>query len=476
MPMDGSFSGTDALQARFEAQRQAFSFASVPTIEQRQEALARLIRLIRAYQEKIVHAIDEDFGSRASAETRSAEIAPAISMTEDLKKNLRKWSADKSFFKPLASIPGKTYIQRVPKGVVGVISPWNYPFQLAVIPAATALAAGNRVMIKPSELTPRTAELLREMFAEGFDETEVAVVTGGPEVGEAFSKLAFGHLFYTGSTRIGRLVAIEAAKNLTPVTLELGGKSPCLMMPGASPDKHAVMVAMGKWYNAGQTCTAPDYLMVPRGQAEAYASALLKHVSQFYADPGTSDDYTSVISEGHHERLTKLVADAEARGATVRRAVADEDAMARAGKMAPTVLWGVPDDAEIMREEIFGPVLPIVEYDSVDDAVAYITARDHPLALYVFGDDKDAAKDVLARTTSGGAAINATVIHVGIEHLPFGGVGASGYGAYHGERGFREFSHERSVLVFPQADFLKRAMTPPYGKVFEFVTKKAIGK
>ena len=473
--MDGT-SGIDILQARFDAQRQAFSFGAVPSVEERRAKLDTLVRLVRAYQDKIVHAIDQDFGSRASAETRSGEIAPTISMAQDLKKNLKAWSSDRTFFKPLSSIPGKTYVQRVPKGVVGVISPWNYPFQLAVIPAATALAAGNRVMIKPSELTPRTAQLMAEMFAEGFSETEVAVVTGGPEVGEAFSRLPFDHLFYTGSTRIGRLVAVEAARNLTPVTLELGGKSPCLMMPDARPDKHAMMVAMGKWYNAGQTCTAPDYVLVPRGQAEGYASALLKHVGQFYGDPGTSEDYTAVISDAHRERLEGLVADAEARGATVRRAVADEGAMAGPGKMAPVVMWDVPGDAKVMAEEVFGPVLPIVEYDGVDDAVAYVTARDHPLALYVFGQDEEAAKGVLARTTSGGAAINATVIQVGIEHLPFGGVGASGYGAYHGEAGFREFSHERSVLVFPQAAFIQKMLTPPYGKAFEFVTKKAIGK
>ena len=474
--MDGSFTGTDALEARFEAQRAAFGFDRVPDVEARKEALGRLIRLIRAYQDKIVSAIDQDFGARAAAETRFAEVATSISCCEDLQKNLKKWSSDKSFFKPLSTVPGKTYVQRVPKGVVGIISPWNYPFQLAVIPAATALAAGNRVMIKPSELTPKTAALMAEMFAEGFDPAEVAVVTGGPEVGEAFSKLPFDHLFYTGSTRVGRLVAIEAAKNLTPVTLELGGKSPCLMMPDATPGKHAQMVAMGKWYNAGQTCTAPDYLLVPKGRAEAYASALLKHVSQFYGDPGTSEDYSAVISEDHRARLGKLVSEAEAGGAVVRRAVADEDAMKGPGKMAPVVLWDVPEDAAVMKEEIFGPVLPIVEYGDLDEAVAYVTARDHPLALYVFGDDVDAAKRVLARTTSGGAAINATVIHVGVEHLPFGGVGKSGYGAYHGEAGYREFSHERSVLVFPQAGFLKDAMTPPYGKVFGFMTRKAIGK
>ena len=474
--MDGSFSGTDTLQAVFDAQRQAFSFAAVPSVEARQDKLERLARLIRTYQDKIVAAISADFGHRAAAETRFAEVATSIALCDDLRKNLPKWAKDQKFFRPLSTVPGKTYVRREAKGVVGIISPWNYPFQLAVIPAATALAAGNRVVIKPSECTPATAELMREMFREGFDETEVAVVTGGPEVGEAFSKLPWDHLFYTGSTRVGRLVAIEAAKNLTPVTLELGGKSPCLMMPDADPARHATMVAMGKWYNAGQTCTTPDYLLVPQGQAQAYAEALLSEAARFYGDPAASEDYSAVIDDRHRERLAGLVADAEAKGATVRRAVSSDEALAARGKMAPTVLWDVDDGMEIMREEIFGPLLPILEYDAVDDAVATITARDHPLALYVFGDDVAACEAVLARTTSGGAAINATVIHVGVEHLPFGGVGKSGYGAYHGEAGFAEFSHERSVLVFPQAAFLKKVMTPPYGKVFDFMTKKTIGK
>ena len=472
--MDGSFTSTDALRATFEAQRQAFSFGAVPSVAERQEMMTRLAGLIRTYQDKIVRAVSEDFGHRAPAETRFAEVATSISICDDLRKNLPKWSKDRSFFKPLSNVPGKTYIQRVPKGVVGIISPWNYPFQLAVIPAATALAAGNRVVIKPSECTPRTAELLREMFAEGFDETEVAVVTGGPEVGKAFSELPWDHLFYTGSTRVGRLVAMEAAKNLTPVTLELGGKSPCLMMPDARPESHAQMVAMGKWYNAGQTCTAPDYMLVPKGQSRAYAEAMLRHAAAFYDDPASSDDYSAVVNDDHRGRLEGLVTDAEKRGATVMRAEGGD--YAASGKMAPTVLLGVAPDAEVMKEEIFGPVLPILEYDSVDEAVGMITDRDHPLALYVFGDDTEAAKRVLQRTTSGGAAINATVLHVGVEHLPFGGVGKSGYGAYHGEAGYREFSHERSVLVFPQAEFVKNLVTPPYGKVFDFMTKKTIGK
>ena len=471
--MDGSFTSTDALRATFEAQKQAFGFDRVPSVAERQDAMRRLAGLIRTYQDKIVRAISDDFGHRAAAETRFAEVAAAIGACDELRKNLPKWSKDRSFFRPLSNVPGKTYVQRVPKGVVGIISPWNYPFQLAVIPAATALAAGNRVVIKPSEATPRTADLLREMFAEGFEETEVAVVTGGPEVGQAFSELPWDHLFYTGSTRVGRMVATAAAKNLTPVTLELGGKSPCVMMPDATPERHAQMVAMGKWYNAGQTCTAPDYMLVPKGKARAYAEAMLRHAAEFYDDPATSEDYSSVV-EGHRERLEGLVADAEKRGATVMRAEGSD--YAGKGKMAPTVLWDVPLDADVMKEEIFGPVLPIIEYDSVDDAVAMITARDHPLALYVFGEDTDAAKRVLTRTTSGGAAINATVLQVGVEHLPFGGVGASGYGAYHGEAGFREFSHERSVLVFPQADFVKNLVTPPYGKVFDFMTRKTIGK
>lgn len=473
--MDGAITGTDAMRARFDAQRQAFSFGAVPSVEKRQEALARLIRLIRAYQDKIVVAIDDDFGVRSANETRFSEVATAIAACEYMAKNLPGWAKDRTFFKPLSTVPGKTSIAHVPKGVVGIIAPWNYPFQLAVIPVATALAAGNRVLLKPSELTPKTSALLTEMFAEGFDETEVSVVTGGPEIGEAFSKLAFDHLFYTGSTKVGRLVAIEAAKNLTPVTLELGGKSPCVMMPDADPDNDTPLVAMGKWFNAGQTCIAPDYLLVPKGKAAAYAGALLAQVSSFYDDPGTSADYSSIVSDGHRDRLLGLIADAEARGATVRQAPMDQAGLA-AGKIAPTVLWDVPPDADIMEEEIFGPLLPIIEYDDIDHAVAFINERDHPLALYVFGQDVDAAERVLSRTTSGGAVINATTLQFAAEHLPFGGVGHSGYGTYHGEAGFLEFSHQRSVLVFPKVEILKKLMTPPYGKAFQFLTNKTIGK
>ncbi len=331
-------------------------------------------------------------------------------------------------------------------------------------------------MLKPSEATPATSDLLREFFAEGFDETEVAVVTGGPEIGKAFSELPFDHLFYTGSTEVGRMVAMAAAKNLTPVTLELGGKSPTIMMPDASPEKHAHYVALGKLYNAGQTCTAPDYLLVPRGTAQGYADAILRRAAEFYDEPGANEDYTAVVNERHLERLKGLIEDAEKRGATVKRAAADDAALTERGKLAPTIVLNPSPEAKLMQEEIFGPVLPIMEYDSVDEAVAFVNARPHPLALYVFGDDKAKCEDVLKRTTSGGAMINGTVFHVAVEHLPFGGVGASGQGAYHGKEGFRQFTHERAVLDFPQADFLKKIVSPPYGKAIRFMLKKQIGK
>jgi len=474
--MDGTVTAADALRMQFDAQRGAFSFEHAPSVAERREKLERLAGLIRAWRERIVEAIGQDYGARSANETLFAEIATTIGNIDDLKKHLGRWAAPQKFRKPLSTIPGRTYVRYEPKGVVGVISPWNYPFQLAVVPAATALAAGNRVMIKPSEFTPRTADLLRDMFAEGFAEDEVSVVTGGPEVGEAFSRLPFDHLFYTGSTKVGRLVAIEAAKNLTPVTLELGGKSPCIMMPDAEPEKHSRLVAFGKWYNAGQTCVAPDYMLVPRGKAEAYAAALLDEVEGFYSDPARDPDYTAIISERHHERLTALIAEAEGGGATLRRAPADEAALKESRKLAPTLVLNPPADCALMREEIFGPVLPIVEYDSVEDAVGYVTARDHPLALYVFGNNVEACEAVIAKTTSGGAAVNASVLQVGVEHLPFGGVGKSGYGAYHGEAGFREFSHARSVLVFPQAGFLQKLITPPYGKAFRYLANKTIGK
>ena len=456
------------------ARSRTFSFATVPSVKERKAKLKRLEQLMATHQNEIVAAIAKDYGNRSPVESLSAEVAMSIVNCKSIRKHLDDWAAPRKMWNR-STIPGKTYVEYKPKGVVGIISPWNYPFQLALIPLATAIAAGNRVMLKPSEITPHTSDYMKELFAKEFGEEEVCVITGGPEVGEAFSKLPFDHMFYTGSTHVGRLIAIEAAKNLTPVTLELGGKSPAIMLPDADIEKSIQTIAFGKFYNAGQTCVAPDYLLVPKGKGAAYADALLKAVEGFYPDMAANEDYTSIVSDRHYDRMQGLIDEARDKGGDVRQAAVDADAMQAQRKIVPTAILNPPAEAKILQEEIFGPLLPIIEVGSTAEAIDYVTSRDHPLALYVYGNDTKAAQDVLAKTTSGGAMINGTILHVSVDDVPFGGVGKSGYGAYHSERGFREFSHERSVLVMPKW-LPPSLLTPPYTNFFRNMVKKQIGK
>ncbi|MCI5043757.1 MAG: coniferyl aldehyde dehydrogenase [Aquisalinus sp.] len=473
--MDGSIATSlDHLQMVFDRQKQAFSFATVPSVKERKEMLKRLEQLFAGHKEELITAIGKDFGTRSPMETLSAEVAMSVINARQIRKNLDDWARKRRVWNH-SSIPGKTYVRYEPKGVVGVIAPWNYPFQLAAIPLTTALAAGNAVMLKPSEITPYTADFMKEMFAKEFEETQVAVVTGGPEVGEAFSSLPFDHLFYTGSTQVGRLVAMAAAKNLTPVTLELGGKSPTILLDDADVEKSAQTIAMGKFYNAGQTCVAPDYLLVPQGKGEAYASAIIDAVTAFYPEIADNEDYSSIVSDRHYVRMNDMIDEAGKNGGTVRQAEADKQKMSSARKVSPTVILNPPAESKVMQEEIFGPILPIVEVGSTDEAVAHVTARDHPLALYAYSNNEKAAEAVLDKTTSGGACINGTLMHVSVDDIPFGGVGKSGYGAYHGERGFREFSHERSVLVMPKW-LPPKLLTPPYTNFFKNMVNKQIGK
>lgn len=467
--MDSSVSNsTDHLNAIFSRQRDAFSLTTVPDMDARRDRLKRFEKLIAARQEAIVSVISADFGTRSAMESRVAEIAFAQFASRHLRKNLKKWAGWQRVSNS-SPIPGKARIQRQPKGVAGVISPWNYPFQLAIVPVLTAFAAGNRVMLKPSELTPATSAFLKSLFAEEFDQTEVAVITGGPDIGEAFSNLPFDHLFYTGSTRIGRLVAMAAAKNLTPVTLELGGKSPGIVLPDADLERTARAISYGKFMNAGQTCVAPDYLLVPRDTGREWADAILAETAAAWPDLAGNGDYSSIISGQHRDRLTGMIDAARNSGATVLETPGDTATLQAAGKLAPTIVLDPPLDSDLMREEIFGPVLPIIEVGSTQEAVDFVTARDHPLALYVFGRSSDEARSVLEKTTSGGACINGANVHLAIDDLPFGGVGKSGYGAYHGERGFREFSHERAVFDLPTWLPLG-LMMPPYSGLFRKFT------
>ena len=368
-------------------------------------------------------------------------------------------------------MPARARILYQPVGVVGIISPWNYPFQLALMPLLAALAAGNRVMLKPSELTPRTGEFIAELLSGLFPSEKVATVLGGPEIGAAFSQLPFDHLFYTGSTAVGRLVMQAAAQNLTPVTLELGGKSPCILGEDAMLSGAAESVAYGKLLNAGQTCIAPDYVLVPEGQREAFINLLGQAVRKLYPTLKANPDYTTIVNERHYRRLAQYLEEAKAKGARVIELnPAQEELDPAARKLAPTLVVDPADDLAVMRDEIFGPILPIKSYRGLDEAIDYINGRPRPLALYYFGADAAQRDRVLARTISGGASVNETLMHIAVENLPFGGIGASGIGAYHGEIGFQTFSHRKGVFLQSRINGTWM-LRPPFGKLTEGMLK-----
>jgi coniferyl-aldehyde dehydrogenase len=458
-----------SLQELFAAQRRSFAAEPYPSLAARRDRLDRLEVMTERHEDEVVAAIAADFGTRAAQETRLAELFMITAGIRHARRHLARWMRPHRVPTPIYLWPGRSRIERQPVGVVGVISPWNYAVQLALLPALAALAAGNRVLLKPSELTPRTAELLHRIVAAHFAADEFAVVTGGADVGQAFAQLPFDHLFFTGSTAVGRKVALSAAANLTPVTLELGGKSPALMAEDTDLGIAVARLVMGKFLNAGQTCIAPDYVLAPADRVDALIEAIRKNVAALYPSHADSRDYASVVSEGHYARLNALIDDAAAKGARVVRLGSSATAV-RARKLSPTLLVGVSDDMKGMQEEIFGPVLPIETYSSFDEAIAKINARPRPLAFYAFGGDARLRERILRETIAGGITFDDTLWHFSNESLPFGGVGASGFGAYHGEHGFLAFTHEKAV--FTQSRFaLTWLLYPPYGKRFEIVLR-----
>ncbi len=466
----------DALQPAFERLKAAWNAKQGLSYQERMKLLDRLAGALKRWEERLATAISEDFGNRSRYETALTEIFVPLSAIKYIKKNLRGWMRPSARETSWVFMPAKNRVIHQPLGVVGIIAPWNYPLQLAVVPLAYAIAAGNRVLIKPSELTPRTSEAMQAMLTEVFEPDVVAVVTGGPEVGIAFSKLPFDHLFFTGSTSVGRHVMRAAADNLVPVTLELGGKSPAIVHPEFPLDKAAERIAVGKLFNAGQTCVAPDYTLVREDQVDAFVDAFKAVVGKSFATLADNADYTSIVSDRHYKRLVGLVDEARTRGARIVEINPRGETLAPASrKLAPTLVIGAPDDASLMRDEIFGPIMPIVTYQRLDDAIAYVNARPRPLALYYFDRDGERARKVLSETTSGGACINDTLLHVGQEDLPFGGVGASGIGAYHGPEGFFTFSHKKAV--FMQARLNSAGLlNPPYGKTVDRLLNLLVGK
>ena len=449
------------------------------SIELRRDRLNRCIKMIKEYSDEIIDALQKDFGNRDPKSSFLTEIASTIGVLEHAIKNVDKWTKDEKrpsnvdrpfFIRMLMGLLGsKSYIKYQPLGTVGVISPWNFPVNLILAPLGGIFAAGNRAMIKPSELTPVTSEVTKKMFEAYFDKSEAAVFTGDAEVGAAFSALPFDHLLFTGGTQIGKKVMKAASDNLVPVTLELGGKSPVIVDENADLSEVAKKVMRGKTMNAGQICLAPDYLMLPKGKSEEFAKASNEAVSEMFSDLKYNEDYTSVINERHYERINELVSDAKEKGAEVIQInPADEDfEQQELHKIPPTLVLNPTDEMKIMQEEIFGPVLPVKEYEDFDETVNYVNSKDRPLGLYLFSKDKTKEKKVLDNTTSGGVTLNDVIWHIGQEELPFGGVGPSGTGSYHGHDGFKEFSHAKAVYKQFSADLMAQMMPPYKGKMFE---------
>jgi acyl-CoA reductase-like NAD-dependent aldehyde dehydrogenase len=445
-------------QPILDRQRRALREQGFPDVTRRVAALEALARSIGAHADELVRAVQADFGHRSPHETIASEVLGALAEIRLTKGKIKGWAKPKR--PPLLSgLPGgRIYYQ--PKGVVGIMGAWNYPVMLVLSPLIGALAAGNHVMIKPPDMTPRTAEVLKRMLGEIFDASYVTVVTGDVQAAIDFSALPFDHLMYTGNTEIGRRVMMAAARNLTPVTLELGGKSPTVITDDYPLDKAANRILLGKGVNAGQTCIAPDYVLISRHRQQAFLEAWTRAVSQRYPTLADNPDVTWIINDRHYNRLQAMIEDARAKGAQVHEINPAGEAIPESKRViAPTVITGVTDDMRVMQEEIFGPILPIRAVDSLNEALDYIKDRPRPLALYYFDEDRGRAERVMAETISGGACVNDTVVHLANFNMPFGGTGDSGAGAYHGFWGFTEFSHKKSVQFqskrFSPAQFIR---------------------
>lgn len=448
-----------ALQPLMQRQREAFRANRMPSLEQRLEWLETLRNVLRNEQDALIRAISLDFGNRCVDETLLAELMPSLQGIRHTRKHLKKWMKPSRRSVGLVFQPATAKVVYQPLGVVGIIVPWNYPLFLAIGPLTAALAAGNRVMIKMSESTPQTSRLFKDLMDQAFPEDLVTVVLGEADVGAAFSQLPLDHLLFTGATSVGRHVMRAASDNLTPVTLELGGKSPAIVSADVPMQDAVERIAFGKTLHAGQTCVAPDYVMVPTDRVQSFVDEYKKTVLRFYPHLKDNPDYTAIINERHRKRLNGYLEDAENKGGQIVR-LYDED---QGRRLAFALFLNVNDDMQVMQEEIFGPFLPVLSYDRLDDALAYVNNRPRPLALYYFGYDKAAHTRVLDETHAGSVCLNDTLMQVAQADLPFGGVGASGMGHYHGHEGFLTFSKAKSVFTKQRFNAAKM-IYPPYGK------------
>ncbi|AVP57315.1 coniferyl aldehyde dehydrogenase [Pulveribacter suum] len=467
----------DDIRDLFQRQREASRAQPDAPVSLRRERLLRLGKMLEENAPVLAAAVQADFGMRSPRLTEVADFFVLRAQLAHTLRHLARWSRRRKVFTPLFLQPARGFIERQPLGVVGVISPWNYPVQLALAPAMSALAAGNRVLLKPSELTPHTSAQLAALVSQFFAPEEFAVVQGDAATAALVASLPFDHLVFTGSTSVGRKVAQAAAANLTPTTLELGGKSPCIIDADCDLQDAALKIAHGKLLNAGQTCIAPDYVLLPRGSEAAFAEAFRTAVARLFPYFEGNPDYASIISTRHLARLRTMLQQAQTLGAQVQVLQPAPgspppppqgigDGVGR--QMAPVLVFGATAQMQLMQEEIFGPVLPVLSYERLQDAVAHINAHPRPLALYWFGRSDSVRDDVLRSTVSGGVSVNDTLMHIAHDNLPFGGVGDSGWGAYHGERGYLRFCHQKSVLV--QSRFsMGHLLYPPYGTRFDRV-------
>lgn len=465
------------MQEIVSAQRAAFMAELPVSIAVRKDRLKRAAAMVADNAAAFCDALREDFGHRSSEQSMMTDIASSVASITHAIKSIESWARreKRSVQFPLGLLGARAWVEYQPKGVIGIIAPWNFPVNLVMGPLSGAFAAGNRAMVKTSEFTPRVAALFEAVAPRYFAIEELAFVSGGADVGKAFAELPFDHLLFTGATAIGKHILHAAADNLTPVTLELGGKSPVIVGQSADIAQATERVTLGKMLNAGQICLAPDYMLVSAEQEAAVVDGLRAAASAMYPNLLANPDYTAIVNDRHFERLTALLDDARAKGATVQAVnPAGEDFSASNGRKMPLhIITNVTDSMDVMQQEIFGPVLPIRRYSGIDDAIAQVNARDRPLGLYYFGRDEAERRRVLDRTISGGVTLDDVVFHVSMEDLPFGGVGPSGMGSYHGIDGFRTFSHAKAVYKQARIDVAKLAgLKPPYGKA----TMKSIAR
>lgn len=429
------------LQIHLDKQKEFFQTGTTKDISFRIEQLKKLKQLLIDNEQLLIDKVHKDF-QKSAFETYATEIGLVITDINFTLKNIDSWTKQQSVSTPIVNFPSKNFIITEPYGSALIIAPWNYPILLSLQPLVGAIAAGNTAVLKPSELTPHTSSVIERLISESFDPEFLKVILGGVEESSALVKMDFDYIFFTGSTRVGKIIMRDAAERLTPLTLELGGKSPCIVDETANLEISAKRIAWGKFVNAGQTCVAPDYLLVEKSVKKEFIAHLKTAINQLYGDnPKESPDYPRIINDAHFDRLASLLSDGE----TVVGGECDKDTK----YIAPTILNNISLEDKIMQDEIFGPILPVLDYTSVEDCISIINARPRPLALYIFTSNQKLEDRILNSVSFGGGAVNDTIAQLGNHHLSFGGVGASGFGSYHGKSSFDCFSHQKSVMKKP---------------------------